>query len=291
MISRHKDSNTINFLENALFGDKSDQELLGKNVQSSEKAKKEAQAEASELQATGFSREDREEQSSSDDGLLGISRTLLERTKREELQTEAAGQEVKEAEDWREAKPARKLDNNESVASRFSNAILSAGVSGEGGVSNNGGSSNQHGGQTQNSIFDPNVLDRIAKTPDNKEKTAEEKQDREHYQNSLKQERLDSMIESLSDVDTRKDATVTNVGEFSERSSSYKLPKNNISMFDDDRDFSRVPEKTDGEIDKDMSRAAKVKDDSWKRVEGTSKRTSVLDNLFDQLGQPKKDEE
>lgn len=282
MISRHSNENTINFLEKALFGNKDDQALLGKNMNFSEKARKEA----SELEATGLSRSEREESEVTEDSLLGVSRSLLEFAKREEKKAEAEPKKA-EREDWQEIKAARKLDNNQAVQSRFADAILSAGGSGKGGISNLGGSSRQYGSRTQNSIFDSEVLDRLAKEPDNREKTKEEKLSRDQYRNTLRQETLDSMVEGLKNVETRKDSTVTNLGEFVARSSNYTPPRNNISMFDDDKNFSRVPDKTEGEIDKDLSRQPREKDTSWREVKGSSRINNVLDNLFNQLTKDK----
>jgi len=181
----------------------------------------------------------------------------------------------------KEIKPHKKLDNNEAVKSRFGNAILSAG---QGKITDIGGPSKQLGSETNNSIWDTNVLNKLKESKDNKEKTIESKEKINRLRNSFKQDRMDQMVESLHEVDNRKDATVKSIQERESCLGDCKLPKNNISIFDKEKDFSRVPEKTDGElVTEKIHAAAGEKDDSWKDVRGQTKRNNTLDNLFNNI--------
>ena len=178
---------------------------------------------------------------------------------------------------------AKKLDNNEAVNSRFSNAILSAG---QGSITNIGGPKKQLGSETNNSIWDSGVLERIAGTPSNKEKTAEDKEEIETLRNSMKSGRIDEMVESLKETDQRKDATVTGMSEYHDRDArSYQLPSRNISIFDtkEEMDFRRVPEKTAGEQSIEEAAIPKEKDESWKDIKGAPRLKNTLDTLFDNL--------
>ena len=178
---------------------------------------------------------------------------------------------------------AKKLDNNESVASRFSKSILSAG---QGNITNIGGPKKQLGSETNNSIWDSGILERLAETPGNKEKTAEDKEEIETLRNSMKSGRIDEMVESLKETDQRKDATVTGMSEYHDRDArSYQLPSRNISIFDtkEEMDFRRVPEKTAGEQSVEEAAIPKEKDESWKDIKGAPRLKNTLDTLFDNL--------
>jgi hypothetical protein len=178
---------------------------------------------------------------------------------------------------------AKKLDNNEAVASRFSNAILSAG---QGNITNMGGPQKQMGSETNNSIWDSGILEKLAGTPSNKEKTIESKEEIENLRNSMKSGRIDEMVEALKETDQRKDATVTGMSEYTERDArTYQLPSRNISIFDtkEEMDFRRVPEKTAGELSVEEAGIPKEKDESWKDIKGAPRLKNTLDTLFDNL--------
>lgn len=179
---------------------------------------------------------------------------------------------------------AKKLNNSDVINTRGDKGILSAGRSASGGITDIGGSSKHLGSETKNSIWDSEKIAKLIDSKDNGEKIREERASLEKVRNGLKQESLDHLAESLSETDTRKDSTVTSVGEFS--GSSFKSSKNNLSIFDTNV-FEDMAEKTAGEISAENARTAKEKDDSWKDHKGTKKMSSLVDSLFDNLTQDK----
>ena len=172
-----------------------------------------------------------------------------------------------------------KLDNSKAIDSRFSNTILSAG---KGNISNNGGSERQLKSQSNNSIWDSKVIDRLKGTKDNKEKTFEEKAQTQNLKNSLKQGRLDSMVDAVRSTDTRKSSGVKDMSEFA-GPRKYQLPTNNLSIFDNNMNFGRVPDQTVGEKSVEEKATPKKADDSWKEIKGTTKNDNLISRLFDNL--------
>ena len=179
---------------------------------------------------------------------------------------------------------SKKIDNSDVINTRGDKGILSAGRAASGGVTDIGGSTKYMGAETKNSIWDSEKIDKLIGSKDNGEKIREEREGLERVRNGLKQESLDNLAEALSETETRKDATVTSVGEFS--GSSFKAPKNNLSIFDTNV-FEDMPEKTEGEIVAENARKEKEKDDSWKDHRGTRKMSGLVDSLFENLNQDK----
>lgn len=177
-----------------------------------------------------------------------------------------------------ETQKAQKMDNNSALNSR-GDKFLSAG---EGNINNQGGSSNYIGKGTNNSIWDNGVLDRLAQSQSNHEKTKEEKSDTEKTRNGFKQERLDAMVSSLQNADTRKANTIGDLtsSDGSSGRQNYRLPTNNISMFDSG-DFDRVPEKSVGDEIREAARTPKEKDNSWREMKPTQKLNEKISKLFD----------
>ena len=170
--------------------------------------------------------------------------------------------------------------NNKSAINSISGSksILSAG---EGSITDDGGSNSQIKFQTSNSIWDSEKLSSLSTQPDNKEKTMSEKKDISQKQAEIRQSRVDDMVDGLKNSDTRKDNTVSNVGEYN-ASSNYRKPQNGMSIFDSEMDFSRVPEKTAGEKASEEVNRPKEKDESWKNGKNISS-NSLFNNLFDKL--------
>ncbi len=178
----------------------------------------------------------------------------------------------------------REIPNEER---RTEGRILSAG---KGAITENGGPSKYIGSQTNNSIWDSDVLFRLAGIPTNKEQTLEIRSEIRKLRNGFDQERFNKMAEDAQNVDLRKDATVQNAGEFTERASNYKRPQNNMSIFDTTFDFERVPEKTAGEKASERAREVKAKDNSWKKRKGTFSTRNIMDQMIDNLLSDKKKE-
>ena len=178
-----------------------------------------------------------------------------------------------------EDQKAKKLNNSEVINSvRSANSVLSAGG---GSIKDEGGPRKYIGSETQNSIWDSDVLSTLAGTKSNKEKTDEEKEGRAEKRRNIRQESLDNLTEALTQTDTRKAADVTSLSDFN--SSNYrKSPSNNLSIFDTEI-FDNMPEKTAGEEMAERARAEKEKDDSWRNSSGTLKSKNIVNRLFDQL--------
>jgi len=179
-------------------------------------------------------------------------------------------------------KQTRKIDNNESVRSRFNNVILSAG---SGDITDIGGPTKQMGFNTNNSIWDTDVLSRLIDQETNKEKTQKQKERIEIFRNSLKDGRIDEMVESIQSTDTSKSSSVTAMGEYNE-TRKYKASNRNIGMFDNE-EFSDLPELTEGEKVSERAREQKEKDESWKDIKAATKLTNTLDNFFNILTEKK----
>ena len=139
----------------------------------------------------------------------------------------------------------------------------------------------QMGSQSNNSIWDSNVLSRLIDQTTSKEETEQQKGRIDKLRNSLRDGRIDEMVDAIKSTETRKESTVSQTGNYFE-SSKYKEPQNSIGIFDNN-EFSNVPEQTHGEKVAMEARQPKEKDDSWKDIRGTSKVKSTLDTFFDTL--------
>jgi hypothetical protein len=154
-------------------------------------------------------------------------------------------------------------------------------------VVDNGGARKQMGYERNNSIFDPNVIERQSKERTNDEILREAAQkrasDREDAKHTSRYETIDgdSIIDALKSVDQRKDAGVRSVGAQEAHKYDNKLPMNGISIFDTG-DFDRVPEKTAGDKRRDeIKEAAKApKDRSWVQTGSKSVTSSDIVNRF-----------
>jgi hypothetical protein len=169
------------------------------------------------------------------------------------------------------------MDNSKAINVRNSSAILSAGG---GNIKDTGGPSKYIGAETNNSIWDNSIIDKLIATPDNGEKLKQNKENMDKVRKGMKQSSLDGYAESLSQTDTRKDSTVTNVGEF--LGSSYRSPVGNMSMFDKEA-FERLPEKSAGEQLSEDIEKSRVKEDTHKRDYGTRKTSDLLNSLFENI--------
>jgi len=178
-----------------------------------------------------------------------------------------------------EDQKSKKLDNSEVINSvRSANSVLNAGG---GSIRDEGGPRKYIGSETQNSIWDTDVVEKLSGTLSNKEKTDAEKENRQAMRKSVRQESLDNMTEALSQTDTRKASDVSSLSE--RESVNYRKPvSNNLSIFDSNV-FDNMPEKTAGEIMADNVRAEKEADTSWRNNKGTFKSKDVVNRLFNDL--------
>ena len=100
---------------------------------------------------------------------------------------------------------------------------------------------------------------------------------------SHREEAYDRLNDNLSNTDTRKDNAVYPVDaqDGSSNRSQYRVSSKNLSIFDTEFNFERVPEKTTGE--KSTEKRIKEKDQSWKNVKGNTHSSTILDGFFDKI--------
>ena len=102
--------------------------------------------------------------------------------------------------------------------------------------------------------------------------------------NSIKEERLNDLVDGIRSADTRKGNVVSSMQDSngSDAGSNYISPSQGISMFDDGKDFERIPEKTEGEKISEAKKEVK-EDNSWRETKGTFSTSKLLDNMLDNL--------
>jgi len=171
-------------------------------------------------------------------------------------------------------------DNNRGMESRGGRSILSAG---QGSITDKGGPKKYEGSSTNNSIWDNNILQKLSESKDSGESIKETQAKIIDHRQSMREERMNNIVDSLQKTDTRKANSVSDVTSPEHAGSSYKAPKHNISIFDDVADFTRVPEKTAGEMASEESNKSKEKDESWKDIKKPESTRSMFDNLFDNI--------
>jgi len=158
-----------------------------------------------------------------------------------------------------------------------SKSVISAG----GGIVKDTGGSGVYIGMNGNSILNPNKLDELKQAQDNREKTDAEKLSAQAQRAAEKSAAMDAIVEQLKKTDQRKAATVSSIESSSD--TTYKPPKSGISIFDDKQDFTRIPDKTEGEKVAENSRKVKEKDESWREIKGAHSTKKVVDSMFDKL--------
>jgi hypothetical protein len=169
-------------------------------------------------------------------------------------------------------KAAQKLDNSNMITRGGKVMSARTGV-----ISDTGGPSKQLHSTTSNSIWDPNTIDTLKESKDNREKTEDEVAEIKRLRKGMEKGRIDEMVESIKQTDTRKTSSVA--GMTSYRGSSYQKPRNNMSIFDSG-DFERVPEQTGGEKISERARKPKEKDATWQKTNTTKSLNKSLDKLF-----------
>jgi len=177
-----------------------------------------------------------------------------------------------------ELKTPQKSDNSSAIESKGS-PILSAG---QGTISNIGGSSKYVKSETSNSIWDSNKLESLAKKEDSGERIKKENKQATLKRENIEKERLDEMVDSLQETDMRRANNVSGIGGF--KGSKFNMPENNISIFDD-KEFERVPEKTNGEKLAEIER--NKKDDSWKDIRKPTTTKDFFNKMFDEASSEK----
>jgi hypothetical protein len=182
---------------------------------------------------------------------------------------------------WAEESPAAKLEHNtpdEIDLARKANSIRSARCAPDG-ITNEGGSSvaNTSG---KNSIFDSEVLSRLADEQTNKEKTAEERASSAQLRSEKAAEwKAASQLqigESEAEFMARNDSTIRSAS--TEQNRRQWVPQNSISMFDN-ADFERIQKSAGEEIEPRQY----AKDDSWRQAKKAStfqqRQSDMVDGL------------
>ncbi len=192
--------------------------------------------------------------------------------------------EKKKAEESIESNKAKKLGN--TTDSMHSSTILSAG---RGIADNSKLPTRRDKNSYQSSIFNPDKISEMATKASNDEKTKLEKENVSNKRKSLKSSILEEMEKNLKDVDTRKAASILSSGTYSGSNHKNKTPIAGNSIFDDSKEFTRIPEKTAGEkISEEAKKRREVKDDSWKKISKNTTTKTIMDNFFDSLNKKAK---
>jgi hypothetical protein len=174
---------------------------------------------------------------------------------------------------------AKKITEQDPVRMNRS-TVLSAGRSD---IADNSATPRRRKLTANNSIFDPNVLERQSRVPTSDETSKVIKEQAVERKNKLKANVVDQFLDHLKGVDTRSESTITPLAQ---QGSTMKEGDrhNSMSMFSDERDFEGLPDKTSGEKLADENKARREKeDDSWRSMRGAFSNKDVTNRLFDSL--------
>lgn len=186
---------------------------------------------------------------------------------------------------WEEESAAPKLRHNnieDVYSARTGSSIRSARCAPDG-ISENGGPSNGFGVANRNSIFDSEVLNRLAENETAKEKTAAEKSNSYEMRKQKQEEWAASMQPKIGESDedfmARKAASVSVSRSGSDISNKRQWVKqNSISMFDNgDFERFRAPE---GES---IQPRQKESDHSWRVAKRASKIQDIESESIERL--------
>lgn len=160
----------------------------------------------------------------------------------------------------------------------------------------------EHGGPTDNltgrfmgcsknpnSIFDSEALQEIAKKSENYANMNGDEQIKlsqtsdKAFRQSMKDAEWKEKQEQLSDPNMLHDR-IQNISTGKEVGTNQTLPKNAMSMFNNDRDFNNIPNKTEGEMLKESAdqRAVKAQEarQTSQDIQPATKADNSLDGLF-----------
>lgn len=176
-----------------------------------------------------------------------------------------------------EQQKSKKLDNSKAIDNISGKAILSAGKSaGNAGPSEFGGPKKHMGSLTNNSIWDTDIVSKLAETKCAQEKTKEDKIALDNVRKSAEKQRLDEMVQNLNNTDTRTSKTVNSLTP--QTIANSQTPKNAISMFGN-KEFDQIQEKTAGE--KLSEEKNKQKEKPEYKVSKQQNLSGLINSLFD----------
>ena len=176
-----------------------------------------------------------------------------------------------------EEQKSRKLSGFDPMTSNGS-SIISANAAG---ITDNGGSNKQTKMPISNSIFDPSRNQREASKIGEKTENQIVQETIATNKRTAEKERMDTLAEILSSP--QNGSSVHRTGTGNSESTEFKASKNNMSIFDSNN-FSRIPEKTEGEMlsEKVAKKRAEI-DSSWRNNGKSLKSSEVQSNFFDNL--------
>jgi hypothetical protein len=178
--------------------------------------------------------------------------------------------------------PEDRLQSNNSIRSAACHSK---------GVTDMGGPSKYIKSESSPSIWDNDKLTRLFDTQDSRDKVEEEKQDTKSSRQSMKDERLNLLVDGLSGTDQRKTATVLPAGDqsVSDDQSRFGKPTKNLSIFDfmgneQLAEFSNLPKSTGGErVSQYKSEQNSQHDESWREAKTPVTSNGIVNSLFDSL--------
>lgn len=141
-----------------------------------------------------------------------------------------------------------------------------------------------------NSIWDSTRLTEFAKKTSGDESIKKSKEAQDQFVLNQKEQYWKDLQEKLSDKEViqEKTSSVANVSTV-EKVGKQNLPANSMSMFDGNRDFENIPDKTEGETIKESSQERATKKqaakEEWNKSEPSKKvnMRSAIDNFFEGL--------
>lgn len=182
---------------------------------------------------------------------------------------------------WAVESEAPKLRHNtpdEVDLFRSSKSVRSARC-GDDGITDEGGVPSGFGIAGRNSLFDSEVISRLADQQTSKEKTAEERSSTESIRQAKAEEwrsaHQSQLGESEEDFMARKASSINSAS--AGESKRQWVPNNAISMFDD-ADFERLAETE--QVEKEAKQ-----DDSWRQVKKAESLQDRENNLVDRLAE------
>lgn len=151
-----------------------------------------------------------------------------------------------------------------------------------------------------NTIWDSDALQKLASKPEEHtslygdEQINISKKAKEDFKIAQKNQQWQTVQDQMSHPDMlRKSVASQNISTVEKSSFNPNIPSNAMSMFNDDRDFSKIPDKTAGETLKEAAMARADKSASakseWNKLAGSKKADNNANFLFNG-NQPSYDE-
>lgn len=137
-----------------------------------------------------------------------------------------------------------------------------------------------------NSIWDTEAMQRFAQKKHGDEQIKESKQAQKDFRDQQKRAFWQELQDKMSDPDVLKEkaASVANVSTVERSAGNQNLPANSMSIFSEDRDFTNIPDQTDGEKLAALAEARAQKKmaakEEWNQVKAAEKADNTLSGVF-----------